>query len=94
MKFLTNLTLEKKITLLTAIGLLLRVGVFSSLAMRAVNQATETTLEDRLTTVHPVVGQVLPVCALLRAGRGGVSLWGAVRSRMHRAHHGAASLEV
>ncbi len=94
MRFLTNLTLGKKSTLLTAIGVLLGVGVFSSLAMRAVNQATETMLGDRLTTAHPVVGQVLPVCALLRAGRGGVSLWGVVQSRMHRAHHGATSLEV
>ena len=31
---------------------------------------------------------------LLRAGRGRASLWRVVRSRMHRGHHGAASLEV
>ncbi len=52
MKFLTNLTLWKKITLLTALGLALGVAVFSSLGMRAVNQATETMLEDRLTTAR------------------------------------------
>lgn len=57
-RFLTNLTLGKKITLLTTIGLLLGVGVFSSLAIRAVNQATETMLEDRLTTAHLVADYV------------------------------------
>ncbi len=51
-KFLTNLTLGKKITLLTALGLIFGVAVFSSLGMRAVNQATETMLQDRLTTAH------------------------------------------
>ena len=54
MKFLTNLTLGKKITLLTATGLLLGVGVFSTLSMRAVNQATQTMLQDRMTTAHIV----------------------------------------
>ncbi|MBI4185878.1 MAG: GAF domain-containing protein [Chloroflexi bacterium] len=58
MKFLTNLTLGKKITLLTAIGLLLGVGIFSSLGMRAVRQATETTLQDRLTTARIVADYV------------------------------------
>ncbi|MBI4286640.1 MAG: HAMP domain-containing protein [Chloroflexi bacterium] len=52
MTFLTNLTLEKKIILLTALGLALGVAVLSSLGMRAVNQATETMLKDRLTTAH------------------------------------------
>jgi len=56
--FLTNLTLGKKITLLTTIGLLLGVGVFSSLGMRAVNQATETMLQDRLTTARLVADYV------------------------------------
>ncbi len=58
MTFLTNLTLGKKITLLTALGLLLGVGIFSSLSMRAVNQATETMLQDRLTTAHLVADYV------------------------------------
>lgn len=58
MDFLTNLTLGKKIALLTAIGLLLGVGVFSSLGMRAVAKATETTLEDRLTTASLVAGYI------------------------------------
>jgi predicted DNA-binding protein len=57
-KFLTNLTLGKKITLLTTVGLLLGVGVFSSLGMRAVNRATETMLQDRLTTAHLVADYV------------------------------------
>lgn len=52
MKFLTNLTLGKKITLLTTVGLILGVVVFSFLGMRAVNQATETMLQDRLTTAR------------------------------------------
>ncbi len=54
MKFLTSVTLRKRITLLTALGLLLGGGVFSFLSMRAVNQATEAMLEDRLTTAHLV----------------------------------------
>ncbi len=54
MRFLPNLSLGRKIILLTTIGLLLGVGIFSSVAMRAVNQATETMLEDRLTTAHLV----------------------------------------
>ena len=58
MKFLTNLTLGKKITLLTAIGLLFGVGVFSSLGIRAVNQATETMLQDRMTTTRLVADYV------------------------------------
>jgi hypothetical protein len=48
-KFLTNLSLWKKITILTAIGLALGVGVFSTLGMRAVNEATEAMLQERLT---------------------------------------------
>ena len=54
MKFLTNLTLGKKITLLTTMGLLVGVVVFSSLGMRAVNRATETMLVDRPTTARLV----------------------------------------
>jgi signal transduction histidine kinase/HAMP domain-containing protein len=56
--FLNNLTIGKKITLLTAVGLLLGVGVFATLGMRAVNQATNTMLEDRLTTARLVAGYV------------------------------------
>lgn len=58
MTFLTNLTLGKKIAFLTTIGLLLGVGVFSTLSMRAVNQATETMLQDRITTAHVVADYV------------------------------------
>ncbi len=54
MRFLNSLTLGKKITLFTVLGLLLGIGVFSFLAMRAVNQATEVMLEDRLTTTRLV----------------------------------------
>ncbi len=54
MKFLSKLTLVKKIALLTALGLVLAVGVFSFIGMRAVNQATEAMLQDRLTTADLV----------------------------------------
>ena len=54
MILLTNLTLLKKITLLTTIGLVVVIGIFSFLSMRAVNQATETLLQDRLTTAQLV----------------------------------------
>jgi signal transduction histidine kinase/HAMP domain-containing protein len=56
--FLNNLTIGKKITLLTALGLLLGVGVFSALGMRAVNQATDSMLQDRLTTARLVADYV------------------------------------
>ena len=55
---LTNLTLGKKITLLTILGLLVGVGVFSTIGMRAVNQATETMLQDRLTTARLVADYI------------------------------------
>lgn len=58
MTLLTDLTLGKKITLFTAIGLLFGVGVFSTLGMRAVEQATETMLQDRLTTAQLVAGYI------------------------------------
>ena len=58
MKFLTNLTLGKKITLLTTVGLLLGVGVFSTLGMRAVDRATETMLQERMTTANMVADYV------------------------------------
>ena len=58
MTFLRNLTLGKKITLLTTLGLFLGVAIFSSLGMRAVNQATETMLQDRLTTARLVADYV------------------------------------
>lgn len=54
MKFLANLTLGKKLTLLTTMGLILGISVFSFLGIRAVNQATEAMLQDRMTTAHLV----------------------------------------
>ncbi len=58
MTFITNLTLGKKITLLTAVGLVLGVAVFSFLGIRAVDQATETMLQDRLTTARLVADYI------------------------------------
>jgi signal transduction histidine kinase/HAMP domain-containing protein len=52
MKSLRRLTLAKKIAFLTTLGVLLGVGLFSFLGMRAVDQATETMLQDRLTTAR------------------------------------------
>ena len=54
MKLLANLTLGKKILFLTVLGLVLEIGIFSFLGLRAVNQATEAMLEDRMTTAHLV----------------------------------------
>ncbi|MFH1429609.1 MAG: cache domain-containing protein, partial [Candidatus Margulisiibacteriota bacterium] len=54
MKILTNLTLGKKIVLLTMVGLTLGIGVFSFLSIQAVGQATETMLQERLTTAQLV----------------------------------------
>ncbi len=51
---LTNLTLLKKIALLTTIGLVVVIGIFGFLGIRAVNQATEILLQDRLATAHLV----------------------------------------
>ncbi|MFC1905289.1 hypothetical protein ACFLXL_00590 [Chloroflexota bacterium] len=58
MTFLHNLSLWKKITLLTTIGLTLGVGVFSFLGIGAVNQATEAMLKDRLTTAQLVADYI------------------------------------
>ncbi len=49
-----NLTLGKKSTLLTTLGLVIGISVFSFLGMRSVNQATEAMLQDRMTTAHIV----------------------------------------
>jgi len=54
MKPLADLTLGRKITLLTAVGLIVAVGVFGYLGIRAANQATEAMLEDRMATSHLV----------------------------------------
>ncbi len=58
MTFLSKLTLKKRITLLTASGLFLGVAIFSYLGIRAVDQATETMLQDRLTTAGLVADYV------------------------------------
>ncbi len=58
MKLLPSLTLGKKITLLTTLGLILGIGVLSFLGMRAVNQATEVMLQDRMTTARLVADYV------------------------------------
>jgi len=57
-KFLTNLTLAKKIVFLTVLGLALGGVVFSGVALRAVNRATETMLQDRLTTAQLVADYI------------------------------------
>ncbi len=54
MKFLTDLALRKKIALLTLVGLVLGIGISSFLGIRAVNQATEAMLEERMTTARLV----------------------------------------
>ena len=51
-------TLRKKIILFTTVGLLVGVSVFSFLGIRAVNQAAETMLQDRLTTAHLMAGYI------------------------------------
>lgn len=56
MSFLNKLTLGKRISLLLATGLIIGIGVYSFLGIRAVNQATEVTLGDRLTTARLVAG--------------------------------------
>ncbi|MDO8568083.1 MAG: GAF domain-containing protein [Dehalococcoidales bacterium] len=58
MQTLTNMTLGKKITLLTMLGLILAVIVFGYLSLRAVNQATDVMLQDRLTTAGVVADYI------------------------------------
>ncbi len=50
MKFLTSFTLTHKIVLFTTLGVITAVIVFGFTAIKAVNQATEVMLSDRLTT--------------------------------------------
>lgn len=54
-KWIANLTLGKKIMLLFVFWLAVGTGIFSYLSIRAVHQATEVMLEDRMTTAHTVV---------------------------------------
>lgn len=49
MRFFAGLTLWKKIALLGSVGMLVGIGIFSALAVRALNQAVDTMLQDRLT---------------------------------------------
>lgn len=63
--FLTDMSLWKKIIILTICGLVVGVGVFSALGMKAVNEATEATLQERLTIARLVAGYVDE--ALIRA---------------------------
>lgn len=58
MRFLDNLTLVKKITLLGLLGTLLVIGAFSFLSVRAVSQATDRMLQDRLTTAYLVADYI------------------------------------
>lgn len=57
-KALLNLTLLKKTILLTGVWLLLGIGLLSFLGIRAVDQATEAMLQDRLTTAGVVADYV------------------------------------
>ena len=56
MTFMNRLTLGRKITLLLAVGLVIGIGIFSFLGIRAVNQSTETMLAERLKTAQLVAG--------------------------------------
>ena len=58
MKFLANMSLGKRVMMLTALGLLIGAGVLSYPGMKAANEATEMMLEDRLTTAHLVAANV------------------------------------
>ncbi len=49
MKWRTGLTLGKKIALLAGVALLVGIGIFSYLAVRAVRESIDTMLQDRLT---------------------------------------------
>jgi signal transduction histidine kinase len=64
-RFLANMSLWKKIMILTVCGLAVGVGVFSALGMKAVNEATEGMLQERLTIAHLVADYVNE--ALIRA---------------------------
>lgn len=52
MRILNDMPLGKKLALLATLWLISAVGVFSFLAIRAVNQSTEMMLQDRLATAH------------------------------------------
>ena len=54
MKPMLNLSLRGKLALLTALGLVVGIGVFSFLGIRAVNQSTDVMLQERLTVARIV----------------------------------------
>ncbi len=56
--FLINLSLWKKIIILTILGVVVGVGVFAALGMKAVNEATDGMLQERLTIAHLVADYV------------------------------------
>ncbi|MFH1651852.1 MAG: ATP-binding protein [Chloroflexota bacterium] len=56
MKFLTNLSLGKKLTMLTALGLIIGISVLGSLGIRAVNKSTDVMLQERMTVANLVAG--------------------------------------
>ena len=63
--FLGNLSLGKRIMLLTTVGLLVGAGLLSYPGLKAANEATEMMLEDRLTTARLVASHLdesLGVC--------------------------------
>ncbi|MDO8491309.1 MAG: ATP-binding protein [Dehalococcoidia bacterium] len=52
MSFLSNMTLGRRIILLTAVWVLIGIGLFGFLSMRALSQSTEAMLRERLTVAH------------------------------------------
>lgn len=58
MKFLSDLTLRTRITLYTALAILVGISIFSFLGIRAVNQSTQSMLDDRLTTARVVASYI------------------------------------
>ncbi len=58
MKFFSNLTLRTRITLYTALAILVGISIFSFLGIRAVNQSTQSMLDDRLTTARVVASYI------------------------------------
>lgn len=58
MGFLTNLTLQKRISLLVFVCLAMGLGLFSWLSIRSLNQSTQRTLDERL-TIARIVGDHL-----------------------------------
>lgn len=58
MKSLSDLTLQKRVNLLVAVGMVVGLGLFSTLGLQSVNESTTRTLEERLSVARIIASRM------------------------------------